>query len=106
MPHLTLPVDAAFEDLAEEMGLESVDTLLEDDNVRKLADVLKYHGERTKLFFILGEVMLDEPAKDNGNIRAFSSKIGDTSFYGQSTFPHARSLRLLITVLQFFLRIK
>ncbi len=50
MPHLTLPVDAAFEDLAEEMGLESVDTLLEDDNVRKLADVLKYHGERTKLF--------------------------------------------------------
>lgn len=39
------PVDAAFRSLSEEMGLESTDALLEEDNVRALADILKYHGE-------------------------------------------------------------
>eukprot|EP00983_Pelagomonas_calceolata_P013297 424349-Pelagomonas_calceolata.AAC.1 len=41
---LLAPVDAAWQDLAEEMGLDSAEDLLEDDNVRKIADVLKYHG--------------------------------------------------------------
>jgi len=39
------PMDAAFESPSKKMGLESVEDLLDDKNVRSLADVFEYHGE-------------------------------------------------------------
>jgi len=34
----------AFEQLAEDMGLASTDELAEEENLKKVADILKYHG--------------------------------------------------------------
>lgn len=34
----------AFEQLAEDMGLVSTDELAEEENLMKVADILKYHG--------------------------------------------------------------